>query len=311
MSVCYHGKRRRKAGLNGHIAESYVQFKLCQVGCSVNSLTVSDYGIDLHIQLPEIDNWEKGPQWSQDDCSMAPLFAHIQVKYRALGRAPVKRFELAEWVDCSKSGVPTYLFIVKDGNDSLDLRYFDPVCLAEKYAALKRDEHGRARKSVSFAFDDGLELHEQQFCAALYMCAKYPLVMQSFGGFASKKEDLLTSFISSLSLGYCIENDLPDFHYESPRGSFAFNCIERLCGEVNDNLSLYGLKKPLKPETVYEGGEFERLDANVHRYNAYPRRCGEYDVLYPSFFVRDNGSEEDAMRGLSRLMDYEYFSARD
>lgn len=302
MDVTGCGKRRLKTSLNGHIAESFVQLQLCVSGCSVNNITVSDYGIDLHVQIPEIEDWQFGTETLNDDSLLAPLFAHIQVKYRSDGKAEIPKSELMGWIDCSVSGLATYLFIVKGECSDLSARYFDSNAMIARLRS-----SAELTKSVTFSFDEGRPIDNSNFIPALYMNSKYPLLMRQINYGCLEKQDFLSSYISELALGYCIENDLPQFDSTEPFNSSAYKCVERLCEEVNGNLVFYKMAEPLDACDVFCRGEFERLDYNV-RNGYFPCRSGEYSVLFPSFFYRDNGSEEDAMRGLSCLFDLGYFS---
>lgn len=45
----------KKSQRNGHVGEASVFLKLCEWGCSANYLTQSDFGLDIHVQIPHLD----------------------------------------------------------------------------------------------------------------------------------------------------------------------------------------------------------------------------------------------------------------
>lgn len=116
----------------GNLGELDVTREFLHMGCAVNSLTASDAGWDLHVQVPEeVHPHEDLPTtWS-----LSGRTAHIQVKYTTKGAIPVNLSTLRGWVVGSKIGVPTFLFVVFESEGTSLIKYAPPWLLEERQAS--------------------------------------------------------------------------------------------------------------------------------------------------------------------------------
>lgn len=161
--------KRLRTDYIGNVGEFKVALKFLEMGCSVNSLTNSDYGLDLHIQTPERVTVAKDQKKSWP---MSGRTAHIQVKHSTSNDDhSIKIATLRSWVTGSRTGVPTFL-----------------VCLFEEQARFATPWHFVAKlkewdaaavksASKSFGKNSTLVLNEGTFPYLLQLWTKYPGLM--------------------------------------------------------------------------------------------------------------------------------------
>lgn len=153
----------------GHVGELKVAIKFLEMGCSVNSLTASDYGLDLHVQLPEqviLAKDQKKP-WA-----MSGRAAHVQVKHSTDDNDhSIKIPTLRSWVTGSRTGIPTFLVCLFEEQ----ARYATPWHFVEKLKEADSDATKKASKS--FGKNSTLVLDEATFPYLLQLWTKYPGMM--------------------------------------------------------------------------------------------------------------------------------------
>lgn len=102
---------RKRLKHSGDIGEVDTLKEFLLMGAVVNSLTGSDYGLDLHIQVPlRPQEYNKlGNSWS-----LSGRVAHAQVKNMTSGQDPSPAVERVRgWIAGAEVGVPTFLIILK------------------------------------------------------------------------------------------------------------------------------------------------------------------------------------------------------
>lgn len=153
----------------GDVGELKIALKFVEMGCSVNSLTGSDYGLDLHIQLPEraILAKKQNESWA-----MSGRTAHLQVKHSTGDNDPsIKIPTLRSWVTGSRTGVPTFLICLYGEH----ARYAAPWHFVDKLKEAESEEKLKATKS--FSKKTTLDLNEATFPHLLQLWTKYPALM--------------------------------------------------------------------------------------------------------------------------------------
>ncbi|MEE2571087.1 hypothetical protein V1638_17085 [Pseudarthrobacter sp. J64] len=141
---------------NGAMGEAEALKDFLQMGASVNSLTSSDYGLDLHLQLPLV------PQKFgrlESEWALSGRTAHVQVKNMTKGGSPsVEDSSVEGWVSGSKVGSPTFVFVIKNNKEKT---FYSPRDLARLLAIWKgRNAEKRAKgekeiESVTLTVDAG------------------------------------------------------------------------------------------------------------------------------------------------------------
>ena len=84
----------------GMVGELQAARALLDIGASINSLTGSDFGWDLHVQLPERPPFLDGQSLqSRGSWPMSGDSVHVQVKYTSTGRRPILNVATARsWI---------------------------------------------------------------------------------------------------------------------------------------------------------------------------------------------------------------------
>lgn len=113
----------------GNLGELEVARNFLNLGCVVNSLAASDAGWDLHIQVPEVaQTFAQLPEsWR-----LSGRTAHVQVKQTSTDSVSINLDTLRGWVIGSKIGVPTFLVLVFEAKETLELKFVPPWLLDEK-----------------------------------------------------------------------------------------------------------------------------------------------------------------------------------
>jgi hypothetical protein len=171
----------------GHVGETEVLRQLLDIGASINSLSASDFGWDLHVHLPEkamvigdltekSDGLEKVALADLTTWEMSGYTANIQVKKQTSDWIPeVSVGTLRGWLTGSRVGVPTFVVIVKGER----LTYLSPhalLGLQHEAAQQYLDDEDKIELS------DGVEVSKSQLSLLLYIWTRHPQIMLA-GGF--------------------------------------------------------------------------------------------------------------------------------
>lgn len=167
----------------GDLGELAMTEMLLGFGMSVNSLTASDFGLDLHAFLPagapfaEADIEADSPPWE-----MTAVAAHFQVKNTTAdaGVPSVKVSTLKNWVTASKN-TPVFVLIahIADSNSSRETySYITPTGLKE---LLKTGKPGAKTRSVTYEDKRwGHSWHRRAFFARVHLWAVAPALMDAY-----------------------------------------------------------------------------------------------------------------------------------
>lgn len=153
-----HMAKRTKNHYLGDVGETSVIRRMLDTGASLNSLSASDYGWDLHIHLPRepfavpLDRTHIKDSWT-----MSGRTAHIQVK-NWMSDPTVVIGTLRGWVSSGTSGIPTFVVIPRS-DDPSEWKYLGPGELAEILDKnSSKDDDSSVSMLDSLPFPD-LELH--------------------------------------------------------------------------------------------------------------------------------------------------------
>ncbi|TFV53911.1 hypothetical protein E4P41_20590 [Geodermatophilus sp. DF01-2] len=115
--------KRTSSHVSGDLAEVEVFGHLLRTGAAINSLTGSDTGWDLHLHVPDqIVDVDSSKSWTMSGHS-----AHVQVKFRSKANsARVSIGTMKDWISGSRSGTPTFVFLLDDAGG---LNYLTPCDL--------------------------------------------------------------------------------------------------------------------------------------------------------------------------------------
>lgn len=122
--------KRMKSHYLGQLGETAVIRRMLDTGSSLNSLSASDYGWDLHIHLPRepfavpSDRARIKESWI-----MSGRTAHIQVK-NWVSSPKVNVGTLRGWVSGGMSGMPTFV-VIPSSDDPSEWKYLGPGELDE------------------------------------------------------------------------------------------------------------------------------------------------------------------------------------
>lgn len=174
---------------NGDIGEVNIVKDFLLMGAAVNSLTGSDYGLDLHIQVPLRPQEYKN---LKESWPLSGRIAHAQVKNMTSGQnPPVAVGRLRGWIAGSQVGSPTFVIILKTTNTI----YLSPrdlmavlknwevkhaVALAEDARRDPIDDSKpKAPGTVTLGEKRGHEFEPASFPWLLHLWTKYPGVMMN------------------------------------------------------------------------------------------------------------------------------------
>lgn len=122
--------KRTKNHYLGDVGEASVIRRMLDTGASLNSLSASDYGWDLHIHLPcEPFLVPLDRTCIKDSWPMSGRTAHIQVK-NWVSDPTVVIGTLRGWVSSGASGIPTFVVIPRS-DDPGEWKYLGPGELDE------------------------------------------------------------------------------------------------------------------------------------------------------------------------------------
>lgn len=173
---------------NGDIGEVEVVKAFLLMGAAVNSLTGSDYGLDLHIQVPL-----RPQQYGQlENCwPLSGRVAHAQVKNMTSGQNPsVSVGRLRGWITGSQVGAPTFVIIFKedrtfylsprdlqDALEAWEARHAD--ALAEDGQDTDDNPEPSAPEKVTLGENQAHQFDPKKFPWLLHLWTSYPSVMMS------------------------------------------------------------------------------------------------------------------------------------
>lgn len=113
---------RTRSHVNGAKAEAGALQALLSSGASINDLTKSDYGWDLHLQLP----YHHADVIAAQEWSLGGCIVHVQVK--STSSSPVRLDTQLMW---NRALVPTFLIVA---GANAEIRFCDPYRLAKSSA---------------------------------------------------------------------------------------------------------------------------------------------------------------------------------
>ena len=164
----------------GFLGETAMAGTLLSFGMSVNSLSSSDFGLDIHVQLPEDGRFAETEPWEHEDpWEMSGRTAHFQVKtVRDKNTPSVSLQTLRNWVKGSVLGAPTFILIshLKDSDSpKTPDKYVTPTGLR---LLLDRSTEGSATRAISYNDPAvGYPFHRRSFYARLELWTLAPAFM--------------------------------------------------------------------------------------------------------------------------------------
>lgn len=197
---------RLPADYIGNVGELKAALKFLEMGCSVNSLTASDYGLDLHVQLPErviLAKDQKQP-WA-----MSGRTAQVQVKHSTDDNDhTIKIPTLRSWVTGSRTGIPTFLVCLFEEQS----RYATPWHFVDKLKEADSDVTQKASKS--FGKSSTLPLNEATFPYLLQLWTKYPglMLLAKIDSWPQCSDSLgqFKSLVAELCYAWAMDHRLPN-----------------------------------------------------------------------------------------------------
>lgn len=166
---------RTKQALIGDQGEFLTAAMLLATGASINSLTSSDYGWDLHLQLPEVPLAAMDEEFAKTDkWELSNRIVHVQVKGMSSNRFPTIALGAARsWVNGSYAIAPTFVVIRKrDGTFLMS----SPADIREWLRSYSQDTN-KARRSLSTC--PRRPVDERNMTAVLDLWSLYPAVMMA------------------------------------------------------------------------------------------------------------------------------------
>lgn len=196
---------RTPAQYIGDIGELKVVELFLRMGCSVNYLTGSDYGLDLHVQMPESPTVAATMTKSW---AISGRTAHIQVKNSTSTSSPsVDVPTLRTWVTGSRTGTPT-LLVCLFGTEK---RFATPWHFIEKLSEV--DAATKQPATKSFGKRSTLKLEEQTFSYLLQLWTRYPglMMMARIDSWSAGKNATtqLKMLVAELCYAWAMDHRLP------------------------------------------------------------------------------------------------------
>lgn len=170
--------KRSSNQARGDLGELEVSMRLIEAGVSINTLTQSDTGWDLHLHVPEepVDALHGAASWA-----MSGRVAYAQVKRRSSDTWPRVRVGTARgWITSTRAGVPSFLFMV-DARNRTATTSFATAADLEKWlgefgSAVGDEQDASTRAIVWHRFDAG-EPEGLAFGRLLHLWTRFPNVM--------------------------------------------------------------------------------------------------------------------------------------
>jgi len=162
--------KRTYAQLKGDQGELEAATLLLDTGGAINNLTSSDYGWDLHLQLPDDPFvWSSAVWQHRSGWLLSARTVHVQVKNAT--RTMLKPETVFMW---SKTPAPTSFLLERDPNGPF---YSTPDQLA-KWARRFTKKHPNYSKSVQYKGEyRGWDVRE--FATEAYLWTSHPLLMRA------------------------------------------------------------------------------------------------------------------------------------
>jgi len=171
--------QRKRTAYLGDVGEVKVLLELLDLGAAVHLITGSDYGWDLHVQVPLIPT-NASDLGDADGWSMSGRAAHVQVKKKSSSKSPsVDPGTIRGWISGSEVGVPTFAFIVlPEANFYLSPRDLKTIVANWESGNVKKKREGKAEvKSVTLSLSKAREYNSEEFSWLLHLWTKYPGIM--------------------------------------------------------------------------------------------------------------------------------------
>lgn len=321
---------RLRSKHDGDIGEANVLKDFLLMGAAVNSLTGSDYGLDLHIQVPQ------RPQVYGRPTKKWPLsgrVAHAQVKNMTSGQDPSPPVgRVRGWIAGAQAGAPTFVVILK-GERRLFLSPREiraalhawELAHAEDLAqdALRAPDatEQAAPKTVTLTEDFALSFQPETFPWLLHLWTSYSGVMMSprlgvqdwLSADLDDLDQLGTQFIFEVLLAwmkshYSDTTPVLGMHeiteYDEDDGTWLFERSESVAGAMS--IVQTGFRS-MHPE--YSPAEVERRGWEVMSLlGVIWREHGRYPLaeLMTSYSTSPHagGSLDDARRLLSDVLEF-------
>lgn len=178
MQVEHEMAKRKKTSYNGDIGEVEVLRELLGMGLSVNSLTGSDYGLDLNLQVPlrPMAIGDLPEEWS-----LSGRTAYVQVKNMTSGQsASVPPSRVRGWISGSKIGAPVFVVVIRNGK-TWDL--YTPNDLQrlldnwQEKNELKCKNGKKAAKTISLTNRYARKYNSAAFPGLLHLWTSHPQVL--------------------------------------------------------------------------------------------------------------------------------------
>lgn len=178
MQAEHEMAQRKKTSYNGDMGEIEVLRKLLKMGASVNSLTGSDYGLDLHIQVPlrPMSIGDLPEQWS-----LSGRTAYVQVKNMTSGQsASVPPSRVRGWITGSKVGAPVFVVVIRNGKtwdlySPKDLQRLLDNWQEKNEAKCKKGK--LAAKTITLTSAYARKYNSAAFPGLLHLWTSYPQVL--------------------------------------------------------------------------------------------------------------------------------------
>lgn len=217
--------KRDTSNFIGDLGEAKALTQLLRTGASINALSHSDSGWDLHLHLPTtpqfVSDTDEKRTWA-----LSGRTAHVQVKKQTSASKPKIGIGTARgWLAGTKSGVPTFLVVAKNGG----LFYATPAAISDWlfYRRDRSDERECATGGLRGSDPEktALRLHPLDPASigrVLHVWSRYPNVMLELEGLDAARNDQLTvpletaaEWIAEVAVGYLSATNGPIGEVES------------------------------------------------------------------------------------------------
>jgi hypothetical protein len=229
------------------------------MGASVNSLTASDYGWDLHLHVPEEEMYFSPTAPPEDSWVLSGRTAHVQVKRRSGSSSwPSLATETVRgWLTGTSTGTPTFVFIVDDTDPKVTKFRFSTPRELDLWL-----DHYESMSSGTLGNKWTLPYKRHVFPRLLQLWVRYPHVMNNalikpyLETNVITPEDAFFKIAREIATGYCVHQN---FHFRDD-------------------------------PTIKEG---DLLDAFVEKYAEYDSGAAQRVRLDLQFTLRDRANLSD------------------